>query len=245
MSRLLEGRRILIAGAASGIGRETLVRFAAEGARLAAFDLAETSHGDDVAVFSGDISDPASCRVAAEGAAAALGGLDGLVNCAGIDLESPVSEMTAQDWNRVIAVNLSGAMFLAQAAVAHLRAAGSGTIVNVSSAAGLSPLSHRTAYCASKAGMNMFGKCLAMELGPEHIRVNTVCPGAVDTPLFRSSYEDYQNAEERFSSIKARYAMNRVAAPSEIAGAILYLTGPDSSYVTGTTLAVDGGRSFH
>ncbi|WP_323780436.1 SDR family oxidoreductase [Leisingera sp.] len=245
MSGLLKDRRILIAGAASGIGRETLARFAAEGARLAAFDLEETKRDGDVAVFGGDISDPAACRAAAAGAAAALGGLDGLVNCAGIDLESPAAEMTAADWDRVIAVNLSGAMFLAQAALPHLRAAGSGTIVNVSSAAGLSPLSHRTAYCASKAGLNMFGKCLAMELGPEDIRVNTVCPGAVDTPLFRSSYEDYQNADERLSTIKARYAMHRVAAPAEIAGAILYLTGPDSTYVTGITLAVDGGRSFH
>ncbi|MBY6059048.1 SDR family oxidoreductase [Leisingera daeponensis] len=245
MSGLLNGRRILIAGAASGIGRETLARFAAEGARLAAFDLEETAQDSDVAVFGGDISNPAACRAAITGAAAALGGLDGLVNCAGIDLEAPAAEMTAADWDRVIAVNLTGAMHLAQAALPHLRAAGSGTIVNVSSAAGLSPLSHRTAYCASKAGLNMFGKCLAMELGPEGIRVNTVCPGAVDTPLFRSSYEDYQNADERLSTIKARYAMHRVAAPSEIAGAILYLTGPDSTYVTGITMAVDGGRSFH
>ncbi len=245
MSGLLEGRRILIAGAASGIGRETVARFAAEGATIATLDLTEAALGDGIATFCGDISDPGACQAAADAAAAALGGLDGLVNCVGIDLETPVAAMTATDWDRVISVNLSGAMFLTQASLLHLRAAGQGTIVNVSSAAGLSPLSHRTAYCASKAGLNMFGKCLAMELGPERIRVNTVCPGAVDTPLFRSSYEDYQNAEERLSSIKARYAMHRVAAPSEIAGAILYLTGPDSSYVTGATLAVDGGRSFH
>ena len=245
MSGLLKGRRILIAGAASGIGRETVNRFAAEGARLAVFDLAETVHDEEVAVFGGDVSDPDCCRAAVDGAAGALGGLDGMVNCAGIDLEAPVPEMSLQDWNRIIAVNLSGAMFLSQAAIGHLRAAGSGTIVNVSSAAGLSPLPHRAAYCTSKAGLNMFGKCLALELGSEHIRVNTVCPGAVDTPLFRSSYEDDRNPEQSLQSIKARYAMNRVAAPSEIAGAILYLTGPESSYVTGTTLAVDGGRVFH
>lgn len=245
MSGLLKGRRILIAGAAGGIGRETVTRFAAEGARLAVFDLAETAHDEAVAVFGGDVSDPDCCRAAVDGAAEALGGMDGMVNCAGIDLETPVSDMTARDWNRIIAVNLSGAMFLSRAVIGHLRAAGSGTIVNVSSAAGLSPLGHRAAYCASKAGLNMFGKCLAIELGPERIRVNTVCPGAVDTPLFRSSYEDYRDPEERLSSIKARYAMNRVADPAEIAGAILYLTGPDSSYVTGTTLAVDGGRTFH
>lgn len=242
MTGRLAGRRILIAGAASGIGRETLRLFRAEGAQVAALDL--QADGAEPG-FEADITDGTACRAAVAAATEALGGLDGMVNCVGIDLEAAVSDMTDADWDRVIAVNLTGAMTLCQAVLSALRAAGGGTIVNLSSAAGLSPLSHRAAYCTSKAGLNMFGKCLAMELGPENIRVNTVCPGAVDTPLFRSSYEDYQNAEERLSAIRARYAMHRVAQPSEIASAVLYLTCAESSYVTGSTLAVDGGRSFH
>ncbi len=242
MTGRLEGRRILIAGSASGIGRETLRLFRAEGAKVAALDLRLE---DAEPGFEADITDGVACRAAVKAAAEALGGLDGMVNCVGIDLEAPVDEMTDRTWDRVIAVNLTGAMILCQAVLPALRVAGGGTIVNLSSAAGLSPLSHRTAYCTSKAGLNMFGKCLAMELGPENIRVNTVCPGAVDTPLFRSSYEDFQNAEERLSAIRARYAMRRVAEPVEIASAALYLTGRESSYVTGSTLAVDGGRSFH
>jgi NAD(P)-dependent dehydrogenase (short-subunit alcohol dehydrogenase family) len=242
MTGRLHGRRIFIAGSASGIGRATLQLFQDEGADVAALDLQlETSDR----AFPADITDALACRLAVGAAAEALGGLDGLVNCVGIDFESPFAQMDDAAWDRVIAVNLTGAMTLCHATLPYLRRAKTGTIVNVSSAAGLSPLSHRAAYCTSKAGLNMFGKCLAMELGPENIRVNTVCPGAVDTPLFRSSYEDYQNAEERLSAIRARYAMHRVAQPAEISSAILYLTSSDSSYVTGTTLAVDGGRSFH
>lgn len=241
MSRL-SGRRILIAGAASGIGRETARLFRATGAAVATLDLTESG---EEAGFAADITDAAACRAAVAAAAARLGGLDGLVNCVGVDLESPFDAMAETGWERVIAVNLTGAMTLARAVLPFLREAGGGTIVNLSSAAGLSPISQRAAYCTSKAGLNMLGKCLAMELAPDHIRVNTVCPGAVDTPLFRSSYEDYPNPEERLSAIRARYAMRRVAAPAEIAGAILFLTGDESSYVTGSTLAVDGGRSFH
>ena len=242
MTGRLEGRRILIAGSASGIGRETLRLFREEGAEVAALDL---RLDDAERGFEADITDCAACRAAVGSATEALGGLDGMVNCVGIDLEVPIGDMADADWDRVIAVNLTGAMILCQAVLPALRAAGGGTIVNLSSAAGLSPLSHRTAYCTSKAGLNMFGKCLAMELGPENIRVNTVCPGAVDTPLFRSSYEDFRNAAERLLAIRARYAMRRVAEPAEIASAVLYLTGHESSYVTGSTLAVDGGRSFH
>lgn len=242
MTGRLEGRRILIAGSASGIGRETCALFRMEGALVASLDLQTDGMNNG---FTADITDANACREAVNAATEALGGLDGMVNCVGIDLETPISEMTDSDWDRVIAVNLTGAMFLCRAVLPAIRVAGGGTIVNVSSAAGLSPLSHRTAYCTSKAGLNMLGKCLAMELGPENIRVNTVCPGAVDTPLFRSSYEDFQNAEERLSAIRARYAMQRVAKPAEIATAALYLTGNESSYVTGSTLAVDGGRSFH
>lgn len=232
----------MIAGSASGIGQETLQLFREEGAEVASLDL---RLDDPAQGFEVDITDSTACRAAVDAAINVLGGLDGMVNCVGIDLESPIGDMADAGWDRVIAVNLTGAMILCQAVLPALRASGGGTIVNLSSAAGLSPLSHRAAYCTSKAGLIMFGKCLAMELGAENIRVNTVCPGAVDTPLFRSSYEDFQNADERLSAIRARYAMRRVAVPTEIASAALYLTCHESSYVTGATLAVDGGRSFH
>ena len=150
-------------------------------------------------------------------AAEALGGLDGVVNAAGIDLQAPLSGMTLADWSRVMAVNLTGPMLVCRAALPHLRRAGGGTIVNVSSAAGLAPLAQRTAYCATKAGLVMFGKALAMELAADGIRVNAVCPGAVDTPLFRSSYEGAADPQAALESIRNRYALHRIAQPEEIA----------------------------
>ncbi len=132
-----------------------------------------------------------------------------------------------------------------QAAFPHLRAAGGGTIVNVSSGAGLSPLLHRTAYCASKAGLQMASKALAMEAANYGIRVNTICPGAVETALFRSGIDSAPDPAAAYEIVRQRYALKRIAEPEEIAAAIVWLTSSESSYVTGVAIAVDGGRTFH
>lgn len=251
MSGALTGRRILIAGAAKGIGRATAERFVDEGALIAAFDrdeqalsaLAATLPGS--VTLAGDVADPASVAAAAQTAASALGGLDGVVNAAGIDLVADIEAMTLADWQRVVAVNLTGPVLVMQAAYPYLKAAGGGTIVNVSSAAGLSPLGQRTAYCASKAGLQMASKALAIEAAVFGIRVNTICPGAVETDLFRSSIDAAADPQAAYEAVRARYALRRVAEPAEIAAAILWLTGNESSYVTGTSIAIDGGRTFH
>lgn len=253
MSGALAGRRILITGAAKGIGLATTERFLKEGARVAALDRDATAlealgrrfGAEQVAAFAVDVSDPVSVDAAVAGAATELGGLDGVVNSAGIDLIADLEAMALADWNRVIAVNLTGPMLVAQAAYPHLKAAGGGTIVNVSSGAGLSPLKHRTAYCASKAGLQMAAKALAMEAAEFGIRVNTVCPGAVETELFRTSIDTTADPVAAYEAVRARYALQRVASPEEVAAAILWLTSAESSYVTGTAIAVDGGRTFH
>lgn len=253
MSGALAGRRILITGGAKGIGRAAVKRFIREGARVAALDrdrealaaLAGHVVADTLATFVVDVSDPVSVDTAVTNAAAALAGLDGVVSSAGIDLISDIETMALSDWNRIIAVNLTGPMLVAQSAYRHLRAAGGGTIVNVSSGAGLSPLKHRTAYCASKAGLQMAAKALALEAAAFGIRVNTVCPGAVETDLFRTSIDTTPDPIAAYEAVRARYALQRVASPEEIAAAILWLTSAESSYVTGTAIAVDGGRTFH
>jgi NAD(P)-dependent dehydrogenase (short-subunit alcohol dehydrogenase family) len=253
VSGALAGRRILITGAARGIGRASVDRFIAEGARVAALDRDEaaltalTAQIDPALLHAvtADVTDPVSVTAAVAVGAGALGGLDGLVNAAGIDLVADIEAMTLADWNRVIAVNLTGPMLVMQAAFPHLKAAGRGTIVNVSSGAGLAPLQHRTAYCASKAGLQMAGKALALEAAAFGIRVNTVCPGAVETDLFRSSIDTAPDPQAAYEAVRARYALQRIAAPDEIAAAILWLTSTESSYVTGTAIAVDGGRTFH
>jgi NAD(P)-dependent dehydrogenase (short-subunit alcohol dehydrogenase family) len=253
VSGALAGRRILITGAAKGIGLATVERFIAEGAQVAALDrdgaaLAALRGRFDAASLHAakvDVIEPEAVAQAVTAGAAALGGLDGVVNAAGIDLIADIETMVLADWSRVLAVNLTGPMLVTQAAYPHLRKAGSGTIVNVSSGAGLSPLKHRTAYCASKAGLQMASKALAMEAAEFGIRVNTVCPGAVETELFRSSIDSAPDPQATYEAVRARYALQRIAAPGEIAAAILWLTSAESSYVTGTAIAVDGGRTFH
>jgi NAD(P)-dependent dehydrogenase (short-subunit alcohol dehydrogenase family) len=116
---------------------------------------------------------------------------------------------------------------------------------NIASAAGLRPLEHRTAYCAAKAGLVMFSKTLAVDLAPDNIRVNVICPGITNTPQFRSEYENAPDPQAELAGIMSLYLIKRIADPSEIAAAALFLTSAESSYVTGAALAVDGGRSFH
>jgi len=253
MSGALTGRRILITGAANGIGLASVTRFLAEGANVVALDRDEGAlaalrrrfEGAAIMAVTADVAEPASVEAAVAAGVAATGGLDGVVNVAGIDLVADIETMTVADWSRVLAVNLTGPMLVMRAAFPHLRAAGGGTIVNVSSGAGLSPLKHRTAYCASKAGLQMASKALAMEAAAFGIRVNAICPGAVETGLLRSGIDAERDPDAAYEAVRARYALQRIAAPEEIAAAILWLTSSESSYVTGVALAVDGGRTFH
>jgi len=252
VSGALAGRRILITGAAKGIGLATVTRFLAEGARVAALDRDAQALEKLRNQFEGvahtaeaDVAEPASVTAAIADSVARLGGLDGVVNAAGIDLVADIEAMELAQWSRVLAVNLTGPMLVMRAAFPHLRASGGGTIVNVSSGAGLSPLKHRTAYCASKAGLQMASKALAMEAAEFGIRVNTICPGAVETELFRSGINAEPDPKAAYEAVRARYALQRIAAPEEIAAAILWLTSAESSYVTGAAIAVDGGRTFH
>lgn len=251
MSGALAGRRILITGAAKGIGLASVTRFLAEGASVAALDrdaeALERLRGrfEGVHTAEADVAEPASIAAAVADCVAKLGGLDGVVNAAGIDLVADIEAMDLAQWSRVLAVNLTGPMLVMRAAYPHLRTSGGGTIVNVSSGAGLSPLKHRIAYCASKAGLQMASKALAMEAAEFGIRVNTICPGAVETELFRSGIDAAPDPQAAYEAVRARYALQRIAAPEEIAAAILWLTSAESSYVTGAAIAVDGGRTFH
>lgn len=234
----LAGRRIVVTGAASGIGAAIAKLFVAEGAQVASLDRNAEGIQHGVALAA-DVSDEASVAQAVERAALALGGIDGLVNAAGIANGELLSEVSLEDWRRVIDVNLTGSFLLARACYPHLRAVQDSTIVNFSSGQGLQPFMRRGAYAASKAGVISLSKSLAMEWAP--IRVNTICPGAVDTPMVRNGYDP----EVLRTQVGARYALGRVAEAVEIARAALYLTGGESSFITGVALAVDGGRSYH
>jgi NAD(P)-dependent dehydrogenase (short-subunit alcohol dehydrogenase family) len=241
----LAGRRILVTGGASGIGKATVELFAREGARLALLDV----NADATATVAGalgaqgytvDVTDEGAVRDAVGAAADALGGLDGIANVAGMAIPAPLERTTLADWNRVIAVNLTGPFLVCREALPFLQKAQNATIVNVSSGSALLPVSLAIgSYVASKSGLIAFSKALAYELAPR-IRVNAVCPGAVDTPILPDVLRDAANDPQR-----SPYALKRVATPAEIAAAVLFLTSHESSYVTGATLAVDGGRTFH
>lgn len=252
MSTSHRGQRFVISGGASGIGLAVARLALQRGARVGLLDrdaealaTAARSLGEGAVTLNCDVADADAVHRAVAEAAERLDGIDALVNSAGIDLLTPLEAMQDADWSRVLAVNLTGPMLLCRAALPHLRRAGGGTIVNVSSGAGLSPLPNRTAYCAAKAGVIMFGKALAIEAAPDGIRVNAVCPGAIDTPLFRTSYENAPDPAAALEAIRERYALRRIAQPEEVAEAVLYLSSAASSYITGTALAVDGGRTFH
>lgn len=244
----LQGRRIIITGGASGIGRATAELFSAEGARVAVLDQsAEAAHAVAKQIggagIAADVSDVASVAAAVTKADAALGGIDGVVNAAGIFLSANLAGTTPAQFARVLAVNLTGTFLVIQAAAPLLRKAGKGTIVNIGSGVGLVPTGpDSTAYVASKGGVIAMTKAIAMELAPQ-IRVNVVCPGAVETAMTASFIRDASGAPN--AAIANRYALKRPGAAGELASAILFLTSDESSFVTGTALAVDGGRTYH
>jgi NAD(P)-dependent dehydrogenase (short-subunit alcohol dehydrogenase family) len=239
-ARRLQGRRILITGAAAGIGQATARLFAAEGAATMLLDqdaegLARMAEETGAHVYATDVSDEAAVARVVQQGASVMGGIDGVVNCAGIHLlRGSVEDISVAQWQRLLNVNLTGAYIVVRHCLPWLRQASGSTIVNIGSVQSLLPNTpHRTAYATSKGGVLNLSRSLAAELAPA-IRVNTVCPGLVDTPTLVDGHTKTGDI-----------ALKRLAQPIEIARAILFLTSSESSYVTGAALAVDGGRSFH
>ena len=235
----LRGRRILITGAASGIGQRTAELFAAEGAALTLLDcdrkrLASVARETGGTAVEADVTQESSVIRAVEQGAGAMGGLDGVVNAAGIVIHGSVLDVGLADWKLVLDVNLTGTYIVVRCCLPWLVKAPFATIVNIASGQGLLPNNPgMTAYAASKGGVVNLTRALAAELAPS-IRVNSVCPGMVDTPMTAGLERDLD-----------RYALGRIAEPLEIAQSILFLTATESSFVTGAALAVDGGRTFH
>jgi NAD(P)-dependent dehydrogenase (short-subunit alcohol dehydrogenase family) len=237
----LEQRKILITGGASGIGRATALLFRREGSKVVVLDRPASVADENFVPV--DVADPASVLQAVRTAEAALGGLDGVVNAAGIFSPAGLTDTTAELFSRTLAVNLMGTFLVIQAAAPMLLASGAATIVNIGSGVGITPTGPgSTAYVASKGGVIAMSKALAMELAPL-VRVNVVCPGMVDTPMTQGFLRNAAGDVE--PALANRYALRRPASPEEIAAAILFLTSAESSFVTGVTLPVDGGRTFH
>jgi NAD(P)-dependent dehydrogenase (short-subunit alcohol dehydrogenase family) len=228
---MLENQVVLITGAASGIGRAIAERFAREGARAVGFDVA----GD--ADIHGDVRSPADVERAVAELVAAEGRVDVLVNSAGVREIGDVYTMATEEWDNVIAVNLSGTFYCCQAVARHMRKAGRGVIVNISSVGGLIGLARRPAYTAAKHGVIGLTKSLARDLGPAGIRVNAICPGLIRTPLTEQYF-----VEDAFEEgLRTLIPQGRPGAAADVADAALYLASEQSAYVNGIALTVDGG----
>ncbi|MGB7037933.1 MAG: SDR family oxidoreductase [Xanthobacteraceae bacterium] len=238
----------LITGAARGIGLATAKRFLAEGWRVALLDidkvtldrsynaLSEANSADTVIALCCDVADAAGVAAALAIVAQKFGRLDALVNNAGIAIFKPILDVSYADWSRVLAVNLTGPFLCSQAAAPLMRDTGGGAIVNITSISGLRASTLRTAYGTSKAGLAHLTQQQAIELASLGIRVNAVAPGPVDTAMAKAVHTP---------EIRAAYhdaiPLNRYGLETELAEAIFFLCSDRASYITGQTLAVDGG----
>ena len=237
----------VVTGAGRGIGRRVALVLAEEGFRVAANDLNapdETveelrSAGAEAIALPGDVSDEATVRGMVEAVTEEFGRTDVLVNNAGISTIVPAEETTLADWNRTIAVNLTGPFLMCREFGRAMLEAGSGSIVNVSSVAGLLGVGDRAAYNASKHGLVGLTRTLAAEWGGRGVRANAVCPGWVKTEM---DEEDQGAGGYTDADIEGRVPMARFATPEDVARAVAFLADPDwSSFVNGHTLSVDGG----
>jgi NAD(P)-dependent dehydrogenase (short-subunit alcohol dehydrogenase family) len=248
----LEGRKVLITGGASGIGLAAARRFIAERARVAlldrdraGLDRAVEALGSAAIAIDADVTDEAQVNRAVSEASQALQGLDGLVNSAGISFWQGFADLTFAEWRRTLSINLDGVFLVCKAALPALKAAGRATIVNIASGAGLRPRANFSHYCASKGGVVLFTKAIAMDLAADNIRVNAVCPGIVLTPLVERNLALAGEREAAYQRYISRNVMRRFGTADEIADAVLWLSSDESGFVTGSALSVDGGSVFH
>ncbi|HWA63648.1 MAG TPA: glucose 1-dehydrogenase [Caulobacteraceae bacterium] len=252
MAGRVEGKVALVTGGASGLGAETARRLAREGAKVALTDLAEDAGravADEIAAAGGtaiflvqDVADEARWTEVVQAVLDRFGRLDVLVNNAGVSGgQEPLLGGSFEAWRRVLSINLDG-VFLGLKTVAPVMAeAGRGSIVNLSSILGKVGLPGAPAYCASKGGVLMLTKAAALELAPAGVRVNSVHPGFIETPMVTNAFRQSENENEMRDMIVSRHALGRLGVPREIADAIVFLASDESSFMTGSELVVDGG----
>lgn len=245
MSSRLDGRRILVTGAASGMGRAIATRFVKEGAGVVLLDrnadgVAAAATEIDAQGFGCDVADRAQVNEVVGQATAALGGLDGIVNAAGILDITPFADLEPESFDRMIAVNLVGPYNIIHAALPWLQKTEKATIVNIASVSGLMPMDGTAGYSASKAGLIMLTRCLGMDLGP-NIRTNAICPGVIKTEMTRYIWD---NNAEHSARAAGRVALGRLGEVEDVASAALFFSTEDSGFTTGSWLPVDGGFAW-
>ena len=241
----LKGKVAFISGFGSGIGQAIAVMFAQEGALIAGTSKTEAKGRETLTMIEkvggrgffgpGDVADSGQMKAVLDRTVGQFGGLDILVNSAGVRTNGSITDINEQDWDRTFDANLKGAFILSRLAIPEMKRRGGGVILHIAARSGMLGQSGRAAYCASKGGMVRLTEAMAMDHAPDHIRVNCICPGPTRTPMVDTS------TPEKVGRYKTRVPLGRIGEPDDIAHAAVYLASDDASFVTAAILPVDGG----
>ena len=237
-----EGKRALVTGAAGGIGQAIVERLKNEGAAVAVSDR-DLADADADASISGDLTDPVFADGLIDAAQRALGGIDILINNAGLMRRGSVTESTDEDYRMSMAVNVEAPFRLCRSAIPVMAGGGGGVIVNTASCWGLRPGPDHAIYCMSKAAIAALTQCMGMDHAHQGIRINAVCPNEVDTPMLRSGFAARGlNPDSAVAELNATVPLGRIAQPEDIADVVAFLASDDARYICGTLVEVNGGK---
>jgi len=249
-----DGKVVLITGAGVGIGRAAAIRFATEGAQVAVNSLTPDNGRETLRLLKeaggrgiyiqGDVSRDADARRMVEETVRTFGRLDILVNNAGIVIPGRVDNMSEEDWDRTVAVNLKGVFLVSRHAIPEMRKIGGGVIVHNASVAAVKGLKDRGAYTASKGGVWALTRAMAADYLSENIRVNCVCPGTTYTPSLERRIQAFPDPERARADFVARQPMARLGKEEEIAAAILFAASDEAAFMNGASIAIDGGMTI-
>lgn len=250
MNGRLAGKIALVTGGRGGIGRAIIQRFAREGATAFAADLsAEGSvgqadvNGSNDAFIKLDVTDEASVKNAIASVKEKQGRLDVLVNAAGIEIEKTIEDTSLEDWNRIFAINVTGAFLTSKHALPLLRKSAGASIINFGSYDGFIADPKLAAYCATKGAVHALTRAMACDHGPEGIRVNAVCPGYIDTPMLQSFFQDAGDIESLQQAVRDVHPTKTYGTPEDIANLVLWLASDEARYASGQLWVLDGGLS--